>query len=69
MSYGIAGIDVHKKMLTVVVADVEVEARSAVRQGNQETGEVRRPHHRRDGICATKSRGDGGRVHTVGGAL
>jgi hypothetical protein len=25
MSYGIAGIDVHKKMLAVVVADVEVE--------------------------------------------
>jgi hypothetical protein len=46
MSYGIAGIDVHKKMLAVVVADVEVEARSAVRQGNQETGEVRRPHRR-----------------------
>src|SRR3981189_1747700 len=25
MAYGIAGIDVHKKMLAVVVADVEVE--------------------------------------------
>ena len=25
MSYRIAGIDVHKKMLAVVVADVEVE--------------------------------------------
>ena len=36
---------------------------------NRETGEVRRPHHRRDGIRAAKSRGDGGGVHTVGGAL
>ncbi len=25
MSYGIAGIDVHKKMLAVVVTDVEVD--------------------------------------------
>jgi hypothetical protein len=25
MSYNIAGIDVHKKMLAVVVADIEVE--------------------------------------------
>jgi hypothetical protein len=35
---------------------------------NRETGEVRRPHHRGDGIRAAKSRGDGARVHTVGGA-
>ena len=28
MSYRIAGIDVHKKMLAVVVADVEVEGTS-----------------------------------------
>src|ERR1700723_3121591 len=45
------------------------EARSAVGQGNQKTGEVRRPHHRRDGVRAAKSRGDGGRVHIIGGAL
>ena len=42
---------------------------SALRQGDQEAGEVRRSHHRRDGVRAAKSRGDGGRIHIIGGAL
>jgi hypothetical protein len=29
MSYRIAGIDVHKKMLAVVVSDVEIESESS----------------------------------------
>jgi len=31
MSYRIAGIDIHKKMLAVVVSDVEVEDENPVR--------------------------------------
>ena len=45
------------------------KARTAVASGNQATGEVRGPDYRSDGVRAAKSRGDGGRVHTVGGAL
>ena len=33
MPYGIAGIDVHKRMLAVVVADVAVEGESSLRGG------------------------------------
>ena len=42
---------------------------TAVAPGNQETGEVRRPHYRSNGVRAAKSRGDGGPVHAFGGAL
>ena len=33
MAYWIAGIDVHKKRLAVVVADVEVDARGSLTAG------------------------------------
>jgi hypothetical protein len=38
MSYRIAGIDVHKKMLAVVVADVEIEQRTTLAHLEQSQG-------------------------------
>lgn len=59
------------------VHDVQlVGATTADRQAGSATAEVdqtvlivRGPDHRRLGLCATKSRGDGSVVHAVGGAL
>src|ERR1019366_760891 len=45
------------------------QAGSAVEQSDQETGQARWPHHRRDGLRATEPRRDGGTVHLAGRAL
>jgi transposase len=48
---------------------VTCEAGSAIGASDQETSQIRSVDHRRLGLCPTKSRGDGGSVHTVVGEV
>ena len=50
-------------------AVVDRQARLATAEVNQAVLVVRRPDHRRLGLCAAESRRDGGAVHVVGGAI
>jgi hypothetical protein len=49
MSYRIAGIDVHKKMLAVVVSDVEIEASTS--SSGECYGLPRNPSRKRRSNC------------------
>jgi hypothetical protein len=56
-------------MQSVGSATVDCETGPAVTTVHQTALELRRPDHRRPGICTAESGGDGGALHTAGGTL